>query len=107
MCMKLPYVPKGIATIAREALSESVLKSWHKDYLRRRASLGMAYAAWLLLGWHYLYLGRVGVQFAFWVTLWGFIIWWLIDLFRVPSMVNRYNEDAARQLLFQYKTITG
>ena len=45
----------------------------------------------LILGAHYLYLGRVGLQILFWVTLGGFGLWLLIDLFRVPDLVNEYN----------------
>jgi hypothetical protein len=66
-----------------------------------------AYLAWLLFGWHYLYLRRVGLQLAFWVTLGGFGIWWLVDLFRVAGLVNRMNEDMARELMVQYKALNS
>ena len=59
--------------------------------------------AWLLLGWHYLYLGRVGMQFAFWFTAGFLVIGWVIDFFRVPGMVRRHNDDVALELMAQHK----
>jgi TM2 domain-containing membrane protein YozV len=75
------------------------------EYNRRRKSKFTGYIAWLFLGWHYLYLRRVGLQFAFWVTLGGAGIWWFIDLFRVGPIINRMNEDTFRDLAQQYSTI--
>ncbi len=75
------------------------------DYDRRRKSKAVGYLAWLFLGWHYLYLRRIGLQFAFWVTAGGFLIWWFIDLFRVGPIINRMNEDLARDLITQYHSI--
>lgn len=69
---------------------------WEK---RRKASVG--YIAWLLLGFHYLYAKKVGVQIFFWVS-WFFVvgeIWWLVDLFRVPRIMSEANEQIARQCL--------
>jgi TM2 domain-containing membrane protein YozV len=75
------------------------------DYERRRKSKFVGYLAWFFLGWHYLYLRRVGLQFAFWITLGGFGLWWFVDLFRVGPIVNRMNEDLARNLISQYQSI--
>jgi len=88
-----------------DVLPYEAQRSLLTDYRKRRKSLLFAYLAWLLLGWHYLYLRRVGLQFAFWLTLGGLLVWWLVDLFRVMPMVNRLNEDSARDLLVAYRAI--
>lgn len=75
------------------------------EYNRRRKSKAIGYFAWLFLGWHYLYLRRVGLQFAYWLTLGGLGIWWFVDLFRVGPIINRMNEDTFRDLAQQYSTI--
>jgi TM2 domain-containing membrane protein YozV len=67
------------------------------EYFQKRRKLSVAYLLWILLGWHYLYCRRVGMQFAFWFTLGGFGIWWFIDLFRMPGIVRGANEQIARQ----------
>ena len=32
-------------------------------------------------------------QIVFWLTLGGLGMWWLIDMIRLPGMVNDYNID--------------
>lgn len=86
-----------------QTLDSKTQKAFLRDLKQRRKSLGTAYLAWFLLGWHYLYLGRVLVQIAFWITFGGFLVWWLIDLFRLPGVVRRLNEDTARRLLAEYR----
>jgi hypothetical protein len=64
---------------------------------KKRSSIG--YIAWATCGWHYLYLKKVGLQFAFWFTAGGFGVWWFFDLFRMPSIVRSANEQIARDAL--------
>lgn len=59
-----------------------------------------------IFGLHYLYLGRVGMFFLFWLTGGGFLIWWLVDIFRIAGVINSLNEDTARSLMVQYKNLT-
>jgi TM2 domain-containing membrane protein YozV len=77
-----------------------------RDYNARAKSLALAYVAWLLLGWHYLYLRRLGHQIAFWLTVGGFFVWWFVDAFRIPGMVRQLNEDIARELMVQHRALT-
>ncbi len=73
--------------------------------LRGRASrkkLRWTYLRWLLLGSHYLYLRRPFTQLLFWGTLGGLLLWWLIDLTRIPRLVRRYNERALANLIEEY-----
>ena len=44
-----------------------------------------------ILGIHYLYLGKIGTFILFFITGGGFGIWWFIDLFRVSSLVSKFN----------------
>lgn len=87
------------------SLSPEAQVSIQTDYKRRRKSKALAYFAWFFLGWHYLYLRRIPLQFAFWLTFGGLLVWWLIDLFRVGPLVNRMNEDSARELMVQYNAM--
>lgn len=54
-------------------------------------STGTAYLFFLLLGAHYAYLGKWGLQILFWVTFGGAGIWWIIDLFTISGKVEKYN----------------
>jgi len=64
----------------------------NKYALRGKAKeVGIAYLFWFLLGAHYAYLGKWGLQILFWFTLGGLGIWALIDLFLIPGKVEDYN----------------
>jgi len=78
-----------------------------EEYRRRAKSTGIAYLLWLLLGWHYIYLRKWGIQILFWLTLGGVVIWWLIDIFRIPGMVKNYNKDIAVDVLRNLKAISS
>jgi hypothetical protein len=92
--------------VAVDGLPVEAQKDFNRDYRKGEKSILVAYIAWLLLGCHYLYLGRVGVQFAFWFTLGFLIVGWVVDFFRIPGMVNRKNDDLACELVIsQYKLI--
>ena len=54
-------------------------------------SKGTAFLMYWFLGAHYAYLGKWGVQLAYWFTLGGLGIWLMVDLFRIGGLVKRYN----------------
>jgi hypothetical protein len=77
--------------------------SFFNEYDRKKKKRSVAYILWLTFGFHYLYARKVGMQFAFWFA-WLFfvfpgVIWWWVDLFRVPSIVKDTNEQQAREAL--------
>lgn len=76
-----------------------------RDYEVRKKSAFFTYFFWFFFGFHYLYLGRIGIQLIYWLTIGGFGFWMLIDLFRIPGMVERKNEDIARELMAQYQAM--
>jgi hypothetical protein len=70
----------------------------------RRKRRRIAYLRWLLLGSHYLYLGRPLVQLLFWATVGGLLFWWVADFFRMPALVAAGNRRAAGALLREWRT---
>lgn len=54
-------------------------------------STNIAYLFWFILGSHYAYLGKWGLQFLFWLTLGGFGIWALLDFITMSNKVDRAN----------------
>jgi hypothetical protein len=95
--MGLPASVKAL----QEKIDPEMRNAFARDYSRRRKKLLIAYLLFLL-GWHYLYLGKLGLQVAFLITLGGFFLWGLVDLFRLPGMVARINEGIARELATLY-----
>jgi len=58
----------------------------------------LGYLCWAIVGCHYAYLGRWGMQVLFWITAGGLGLWALIDLFRIPGLVRRHNWEVAQDL---------
>lgn len=89
------------------SMSNSEQSSFKQEYERRSKSSVTAYVFWLFLGWHYAYLRKWGLQVLFLLSLGGFLIWWIIDLFRVASIVRNYNKDLAIEIMKDITLIYG
>jgi len=61
-------------------------------------STGKAYVYFCCFGAHYLYLGKTVIQLFFWITLGGFGIWALFDLFTLSAKVNTHNHRIFQKL---------
>ncbi|MGO8719305.1 MAG: TM2 domain-containing protein [Acidobacteriaceae bacterium] len=99
--MPIPYALQGVF----QSLPANTQALVGRDYELRKKSGLIAYILWFFFGFHYLYLGRIGIQLIYWLTVGGFGLWMLIDLFRIPGMVERKNEDIARELMAQYQAM--
>ncbi len=88
-------------------LSAQKQEEFVEEFKRKTKSSGVGYVLWLLLGWHYAYLRKWGMQFLFWLTAGGLVIWWLIDAFRIPGMVRDHNKDIAVDVLRNLKVVSG
>ena len=78
-----------------DAMSQN---AFFNEYQKKRKKLAVAYMLWLI-GFHYIYLRKVGLFFAYWITGAGIGIWAIVDLFRMPSIVRSANEQSAREAL--------
>lgn len=66
--------------------------------MSKMKSTGTAYACWFFLGCHYAYLGKWGLQIAYWITVGGLGIWAIVDLFHIPTKVNNHNLAISAQI---------
>lgn len=88
-------------------LSAQWQQEFAEEYTRNKKSLGLAYVFLIVVFWaHYGYLKKWGLQVIFWLTAGGAGIWWLIDIFRLPGMVKRYNTDLAIHVMRNLKVTT-
>lgn len=82
-----------------------------EEFRRKRKSKAIAYLASLLY-LHYAYVGRVGMTLLMWLVaictlgILG-LIWWFVDLFRIPGIVGAANRDIATAILRDMKIISG
>ena len=78
-----------------------------EEYSRKKKSVGLAYLLWFMVGWHYAYVGKWGLLALYILSVGGFFIWMLIDIFRVPGIVREYNRDLATKTLMNMQAITA
>ncbi|MEO6830255.1 MAG: TM2 domain-containing protein [Acidobacteriaceae bacterium] len=97
-------IPVSLRGVFQSLPPDTQALVWRDYELRKKSSL-IAYILWFFFGFHYLYLGRIGIQLIYWFTVGGFGFWAIIDLFRIPGMIERKNEDVLRELMAQYRAI--
>jgi len=82
--------------------SDSEKIAYYELYNDNKKSVFIAYLFLIPLGWHYAYLKKWGLQVLCILTAWGFLIWWLIDWFRVPTLVRNYNNNLSIEILSNF-----
>lgn len=58
-----------------------------------------------ILGLHYIYLNRWGMQILFWITGGGFLIWWVVDIVRVKTLLKDGNKDVSIEIMRNMKAV--
>lgn len=58
-----------------------------------------------IIGFHYAYYGKWGMQALFIFTAGGIFIWWLVDLFRLSGITARWNEATALEIAQQTRNL--
>lgn len=109
-----PSLADGLPTVVKASLagmSDLAQQQFAEEYGRKRRSVGFAYLTSLLY-LHYAYVGRVGMTLLMWLAaICSFgvlgLIWWVIDLFRMPGIVRNRNADIATAILRDQKIIAG
>ena len=84
------------------SMPENKQDEFLKAFQRESASLVMAYLTSLIYC-HYGLLGRWAMTGWMWLSLFVAgtlgVIWWLIDLVRMPGMVREYNDRVAADIV--------
>ena len=88
-------------------MNTSERNAFLNEYNRRKKSVFIGYLLLIPFGWHYAYVKKYGTQVFAIVILWGFLIWWLIDWFRIPAIIGRYNKDLSVKIMTEMALIYG
>lgn len=105
-------IPKSVYETLPEQVNESLSelsdeqqKQFVEAFASASKSIAMAYGFYLILGSHYAYMGRWKLQAIWWLTLGGLGVWALIDLFRIPGLINQYNDEVAKMVTRKIKAL--
>ena len=76
---------------------------FEEEYSRKKRNPVLLLILAILFPIHFFLEGRVGMGLLYWITIGGFGIWWIIEIFLVWGRTNRYNEDQSKALLRDMK----
>ena len=96
-------IPSGISRQIPEAvlrrldsLDQLTQEAFLTEFQKEKKSGFVTFLLWWVFpAWHYFYIGKVWLNLLFWLTFGGIGFWWVIDLFRLPSLVREYNKTVA------------
>lgn len=91
----LPAIVKNELTKCSAQKQEEFIE----EYKRRKKSLAVAYLLLFIFPVYYGYLKKWGLLVLYWFTGAGCMLWWFIDIFRLPGLVNNYNKDIAMDVM--------
>ena len=108
------YIDPSVANILPSMVKESLAsmpaakqQQFMEEYNRKKKSTGLAYFFLLLcLGMPYGYLGKWGLQIAYWLTGCGLCLWGIYLLFALPGVVKDTNRDIATQIVRDLKMMS-
>ncbi len=102
--LPVPYQVDLPATV-REAVSKlpPILKEeFYEEYAIAEKKKSLSYLFWLIpppFSCHYFYNRRILMQILYFITCGGVFIWWIVDFFRIPQIVQEENRKTARKFL--------
>lgn len=76
-----------------------------EEYMRKEKSVAVGYLCWFILGIHYAYVRKWGLQVVYWLTIGGLLFWMIIDIFRIPKIIGDYNKDLSIEIMRDLKAM--
>lgn len=80
-------------------LPEEARQDFFDQYYKQRKDTLITYILQIFVYAPYGYLNEWVKQLLYWITAGGFGLWWLINFFRIPKKVSRYNQRLADRIL--------
>lgn len=78
-------------------LSQEKQNEVAQEYSKRRKT-SFIFFCWFF-NFHYIYVERWWLFLLFFFSLGGIAIWWVIDLFRLDTILEEYNRNLAEEIL--------
>jgi hypothetical protein len=66
-------------------------------YNNQKADSTKVWILFILLGWSYGSLGKIGTQILYYLTFGGLGVWCLVRLFTLNGDINKYNREVAKR----------
>ena len=72
--------------------------TFESEYNKKSKSVGLMVFLSIFFPIQFLLLGKIGLQIVFFLTAYGFGLWWIIEWFKTPGRVKEYNEAVAMDI---------
>ena len=72
--------------------------AFESEYEKKSKSVGLMVFLSIFFPIQFLLLGKIGLQIVFFLTAYGFGLWWIIEWFKTPGRVKEYNEAVAMDI---------
>ena len=93
--------PSSYSPLVQSALSKMTdeqKKIFEAEYARRRKNTALYVVLAIIFPIQLVLLNRLGLQLAFWFTVGGLGVWYVIEWFKTPGRVREYNDDVAKEI---------
>ena len=76
------------------------------EYQRQSRTKGLLIVLAIIFPIQLFLLGKTGLGLIFWLTIGGFLIWWIIEIFLTSGRVDDYNARVATDIARDLKIMT-
>jgi len=101
-----PSVVDSLPTIVKSALSKMKVEEqmmFQEQYEKKSKSVAVMVAFAIIFPIQHFLLNKSGLGIVFWLSLFGFGFWYVIEWFITPKRVRDYNEDMATKIITDMK----
>ena len=93
------WLERALETKKSEAVDE-IKSDKELVFQKKKADPTTIWILFILFGWSYGSLGKIGLQILYYLTAFGLGIWYIIRLFTLQSAIRNYNRKIAIELGF-------
>lgn len=101
-----PTVVRQLPSSVRNALGQMPQEQqavFEEEYGRKRRNKVILGLLAIFFPIHFFFEDRIVLGLVYWLTIGGFGVWWLVEIFTVWGRTSRFNEDTAVALLRDMK----
>ena len=105
-----PTIADTLSSSVKQALSKlpsEIQSTFEDEYKRKYKNKTVILLLAIFFPIQLFLLGKVGLGIFFFLTLGGFYVWWIIEIFLAIPRTRTFNEDLAKTILRDLKMMNS